>query len=317
MVFNGLRIIDFHAHFPTAEWANWVSSWQKRLAQRYGEEKAQLLVEQSIKDKEEMRKHWGFAPPEYETFSDEEQAARWAEDLENKGVERVNFVTGGGNDNLSKIVKLHPDKFTGFAHHSIFSKDASSELERAVKKLGLKGYKIIASAQVKPIDDKSVYPVWETLENLDVPVVIHFGVLGGGGGPSFDLKNMNPLTLWEVAKMFPKIPFVIPHFGAGFLRELLLLCWSCPNIYIDTSGSNRWMHWMPYEMDLKLLFKKVIKTVSPDRLIFGSDSSYFPRGFSTPYLMEQLRTCRTLKLDKESIEKIFYKNAAALLKLRN
>ncbi|MFX0202816.1 MAG: amidohydrolase family protein, partial [Candidatus Hodarchaeota archaeon] len=284
MVFNGLRIIDFHAHFPTAEWANWVSSWQKRLAQRYGEEKAQLLVEQSIKDKEEMRKHWGFAPPEYETFSDEEQAARWVEDLDNKGVERVNFVTGGGNDNLSKIVKLYPDKFTGFAHHNIFSVDASSELERAVKKLDLKGYKIIASAQVKPIDDKSVYPVWETLERLDVPVIIHFGVLGGGGGPSLDLNNMNPLTLWEVAKMFPKIPFVIPHFGAGFLRELLLLCWSCPNIYIDTSGSNRWMHWMPFEMDLKLLFKKIIKTVSPDRLIFGSDSSYFPRGFSTPYL---------------------------------
>ena len=77
------------------------------------------------------------------------------------------------------------------------------------------------------------------------------------------------------------------------------------------------MHWMPFEMDLNLLFKKVIKAVSPDRLIFGSDSSYFPRGFSTPYLLEQLRTCRTLELDKENIEKIFYKNAAALLKIRN
>ncbi|MDH5495578.1 MAG: hypothetical protein OEY24_07770, partial [Candidatus Bathyarchaeota archaeon] len=159
MTSNGLKIIDFHAHFPTTKWVNWVASWRKKLAERYGMEKAQLLVEQSMQDKEKMRKLWGFAPPESGTLSDEEQAARWATDLASKGVERVNFVTGGGNDNLSKIVRLYPDKFSGFAHHSIFSEDSYSELERAIKKLGLKGYKMIASSQMKSIDDKSVYPV--------------------------------------------------------------------------------------------------------------------------------------------------------------
>ncbi|UCH32150.1 MAG: amidohydrolase [Candidatus Bathyarchaeota archaeon] len=312
---HGLKIIDFHAHFPTSRWVKWVSSWKERLAQKYGMEKAQLLIEQSMQDKEKMRKLWGFAPPESEIHSDEEQAARWVKDLNLKGVERVNFVTGGGNETLSQIVRLHPKKFSGFAHHNIFSEDAPFELERAVKKLGLKGYKVIASSQVKSIDDKSAYLVWEMAEKLEVPVIIHFGVLGGGGGPSFNLKNMNPLTLWEVTKMFPKIPFVIPHFGAGYLRELLLLCWSSPNVYIDTSGSNRWIHWMPFKMDMKDLFKKTLETVGPDRLIFGSDSSYFPRGFSAPYLMKQLEACQALELEKEIMERIFYGNAAKLLKL--
>jgi len=315
VVSHGLRIIDFHAHFPTIEWGKWASSWRKKMVDRYGEANAQLLIEQSMRDREKMRKHWGFAPPESETFSDEEQAARWVQDLDVKGVERVNFMTGGGNDNLSKTVKMYPDKFSGFAHHSIFSEDAASELERAVKELGLRGYKVIASSQRRPIDDKLIYPVWETAERLGIPVIIHFGVLGGGGGPSYDLRNMNPLTLWEVAKMFPRVPFVIPHFGAGYLRELLLLCWSCPNIYVDTSGSNRWMDWMPFEVDLRGLFKKMIATIGPDRLIFGSDSSYFPRGFSASYLSEQMEACRTIGLEKESLEKIFYKNAAKLLKL--
>ena len=315
MTISGLRIFDFHAHFPTSQWVNWVSSWKNKLAERYGMQNAQLLVEQSMHDKEKMRELWGFAPPESETFSDEKQAVRWAADLVEKGVERVNFVTGGGNETLSKIVRLYPNKFSGFAHHSIFSEDASAELERAIKKLGLRGYKVIASSQSKSIDDKSAYPVWEMAEKLEVPVIIHFGVLGGGGGPSFDLRNMNPLTLWEVTKMFPRIPFVIPHFGAGYLRELLQLCWSSPNVYIDTSGSNRWIHWMPFKMDLKGLFRKAIETVGPDRLIFGSDSSYFPRGFSAPYLKEQLKACQTIELNKESIGKIFYKNAATLLKL--
>ena len=314
MVFHGLKVIDFHAHFPTTNWTKWATSWRRRLAEKYGEENAQLLIEQSARDREEMRRLWGFAPPESEMRSDEEQAAKWVADLDMKGVERVNFMTGGGNDNLAKMVRLYPDKFSGFAHHSIFSEDAPSELERAVKKLGLKGYKVIASSQTRSIDDKSVYPVWEMAEKLGIPVIIHFGVLGGGGGPALDLRNMNPLTLWEVAKMFPRIPFVVPHFGAGYLRELLLMCWSSPNVYIDTSGSNRWMRWMPFEIDLRKLFRKAIETVGPDRLIFGSDSSYFPRGFSVQYLREQLKVCRSIGLEEGSIEKIFCKNAAKLLK---
>jgi predicted TIM-barrel fold metal-dependent hydrolase len=315
MVSHGLRVIDFHAHFPTASWTKWAASWKQRLIEKYGEANAQLIIEQSARDREEMRRAWGFAPPETETRSDEEQAARWVADLDLKGVERVNFATGGGNDNLAKMVRLHPDRFSGFAHHSLFSEDAHSELERGVKQLGLKGYKVIASSQTSSVDDKILYPVWEITEKLGIPVIIHFGVLGGGGGPVLDLRNMNPLTLWEVAKMFPRIPFVVPHFGAGYLRELLLLCWSCPNVYIDTSGSNRWMRWMPFEIDLEGLFRKVLDTVGPDRLVFGSDSSYFPRGFSVQYLIEQLKACRSIGLEKESIEKIFYGNAAKLLRL--
>ncbi len=315
MTAHGLKVIDFHAHFPTAKWASWVTSWKQRLAERYGEENAQILMEQSAQDREEMRRLWGFSPPESAMFSDEEQAARWVADLDMKGVDRVNFVTGGGNDNLAKIVKHYPDRFSGFAHHNPFSEDAPSELERAVKKLGLKGYKVVASSQSRPIDDKSIYPLWEVVEKLGIPVIIHFGVLGGGGGPALELRNMNPLTLWEVAKMFPRIPFVVPHFGAGYLRELLRLCWSCPNVCIDTSGSNRWMRWMPFEIDLRRLFRKAIETVGPDRLIFGSDSSYFPRGFSLPYLKEQLKVCRSIGLEEENIEKIFYRNSAKLLKL--
>ncbi len=312
---NGLNVIDFHAHFPSTNWMNWASSWRRRLADRYGEDSAQILMEHSKRDKEEMRRLWGFAPPESNVCSDDEQAAKWAADLDVKDVDRVNFVTGGGNDNLAKIVRMYPDKFSGFAHHNLFSEDAPLELERAVKKLGLKGYKVIASSQRRPIDDKSIYPLWDMAEKLGVPVIIHFGVLGGGGGMALDLRNMNPLTLWEVAKMFPRIPFVVPHFGAGYLRELLQLCWSCPNVYMDTSGSNRWMRWMPFQIGLKGIFMKAIETVGPDRLIFGSDSSYFPRGFSLPYLREQLKACRSLGLEEGSIEKIFCKNAAKLLKV--
>jgi len=315
MVFRGVNVIDFHVHFPTS-YRGAQDAGPSRLLEKYGAEKLRLLREQSRQYRDEWRWVYGFDPPETETHTDEEQAERWVRDLDKKGVERVNFVTGGGNENLAKIVRMYPDRFTGFAHHSMFSEDAPAQLERAVKELGMKGYKIIASSQARLIDDKSTYPFWEMVDKLELPVVIHFGVLGGGGSiPSGDLRNMNPMILWEIAKMFPRINFVVPHFGAGYLRELLLLCWFCRNVYIDTSGSNQWMTWMPFELDLKSLFKKAIESVGPDRIVFGTDSSYFPRGFSVDYLEEQLKACRLLRLEESTIEKVFYRNAANLLKL--
>jgi len=73
---------------------------------------------------------------------------------------------------------------------------------------------------------------------------------------------------------------------------------------------------MPFEIDLKGVFRKAIETVGPDRIIFGSDSSYFPRGFTVQYLMEQVKACQAIGLEKDGIDKIFYKNAATLLKLK-
>jgi predicted TIM-barrel fold metal-dependent hydrolase len=72
---------------------------------------------------------------------------------------------------------------------------------------------------------------------------------------------------------------------------------------------------MPYPLTLRDLFRKAVETVGAERIIFGTDSSYFPRGFSEDYLKEQVRECRAIGLDEGSVEKIFYGNAARLLKL--
>jgi predicted TIM-barrel fold metal-dependent hydrolase len=285
------------------------------MIEQFGEEKTRIYLENRARYRGKWRKMWSFDPPEQNQHTDEVQALRWVEDLDKKGVERVNFVMGGGNDTLAKIVKLYPDRFTGFAHHNLHSEDAAGELKRAVKELGLRGYKTIASAQPIPIEDKSTYPVWEVAADLEVPIIMHFGVLGGGGGPPRNLHNMNPLSLWPVASDFPTVDFVVPHFGACYLRELLQLCWQCPNVYIDTSGSNQWIRWMPYELSIKDVFRRCIESIGSDRLIFGTDSSYFPRGFSEQYLREQLKICYEIGLNDDDMNKIFHENAYKLLKI--
>jgi len=310
----GLKVIDIHSHFPVQRLGG--RGRRKRLVDRYGEERADIILENSRMYRDKWRRTWAFEPPEKGVFHDDrEQAQRWVDDMDAKGLERVNFVMGGGNDNLAEVIKGYPERFTGFAHHPLFGEGAAEELERAVTQLGLKGYKLIASGQSKPIDSKEAYPVWEVAEKLQIPVLAHFGVLGGGGGPAYDLKNLNPLTFWKVLSDFPTLKLIVPHFGACYWRELLQLCWQCPNVYVDTSGSNQWMRWMPYDLDLKKLFRKAVETMGPERLLFGTDSSYFPRGFSAEYLREQLKTCYEIGLREEEIRMIFHDNAAGLLKL--
>src|SRR4030042_6199556 len=156
----GMKILDFHAHFPVQRSQSY-AGYSQSLAQKYGERKAKIIMENSAKYREEWRRKWGFVPPEDEVHSDEEQAERWIADIDTKGVSRVNFVMGGGNDNLSQIVKMPPDRFTGFANPDAFAPNAAEELERAVKKLGLRGFKMIASALERPIEDRAAYPLWE------------------------------------------------------------------------------------------------------------------------------------------------------------
>ena len=300
-----LQIIDFHAHFPVA------------FTAAPGRKEPHPLLAEYARDRGvRMRKEHATLPPEPAAKTDEEigaYAERWAAEIEHHRLRRVVFVTARDNDLLSRLVARYPDNFAGLAHHPL-EPGAEVELKRAVDELGLLGYKLLAPLTNHPFEDPRLRPVWEFCAERELPVLIHFGFLGRGGGVVHH-PRMSPLTLYEVARDFPEIPFVIPHFGAGYWQELLALCWSLPNIYVDSSGSNQWVQWMPYKLTLEDLFAKAYETIGPDRILFGSDSSYFPRGFVLRYLQDQLRICYQLNFSEMDIRAIFGGNAARLLGL--
>jgi len=315
-MYQNLEIIDFHTHFPTAK--PWFKDMGTNLRDSYlerrGERRAKIKRDKSVGYSVHWRKMWGFDPPEGDMPDDETQADRWAKEIDNYGLRAVGFVTGGGNDNLGAIIARHPDKFIGFAHHHPFGENAAEELKRAVTTHGFKGYKLLAPMIETPIEDEAAYPVWEMCAELDIPVLIHFGIQGGGGGIAWH-ENINPLKLHNVARDFPDVTFVVPHFGCAWIRETLQLCWACPNVSIDTSGSNQWVRWVDGDWSTKKLFRKYMETIGPERIIFGTDSSYFPRGFAEPYLRDQLRDCYDLNMTDEQVQMIFGANAARLFKI--
>src|SRR5579884_2543528 len=260
--------LDFHAHFPVRADREPV---REEYIARWGAAKWARVAGWLEEDQRAWRRAWGFPDPE-PAGPDDEMARRWAEEVDRHRLVRVVFLTGGGNDRLAGIVGRYPEKFIGFAHHDPFRPDAASELERAVRRLGLRGYKVIAPVLAGRIDDECLYPVWDAAER-----------------------------------------FGIPHFGCGYPRELLHLAWVCGNVYVDTSGSNEWVRWMPYDLTVRGLFRKYLDTIGPGRIIFGTDSSWFPRVFAARYLEEQLQACWELGCTEAEVRAIFAGNAARLL----
>ena len=189
MVDQGFKVIDFHCHFPVA--TNWGGMGGGRGsrgrpesaitgggAYESSEESQKAVRDYAVSLRAEWRLAHCFEAPDTEERTEREQADRWAAEIDKYGLERAVFVTGGGNDKLAEIVSWYPDKFIGFAHHNPFADDAADELRRAVREKGLKGYKLIAPALDRPIDDPSGYPTWEAAEELGIPILVHFGVLG-------------------------------------------------------------------------------------------------------------------------------------------
>lgn len=299
-------ILDSHAHFPVV---NTIGSPTFGTQQRHP-----LLTAYAADRQARMDKEWGTRPSEPPAETPEQidaMADRWAAELDAKGIRRIVFVTGQTNDLLAGVVRRHPERFIGYAHHQL-QPGAGPELRRAVDELGLKGYKLLGPTVPIPFEDPSVRDVWEFCAERRLPALIHFGYLGRGGGVVAH-PRMSPLSLFEVARDFPEIPFIVPHFGAGYWQDLLALCWSLPNVYVDTSGSNQWIRWMPYPLTLEDLFRKAFETIGPERVLFGTDSAAFPRGFAQRYLDEQLRVCYSLGRSESEIAAVFGGNAARLL----
>ena len=86
------------------------------------------------------------------------------------------------------------------------------------------------------------------------------------------------MSITRLALAFPRLPFIVPHFGAGMLRETMMAADACPNIHVDTSSSNSWIRYAP-GWTLPGVFKTAMSVLGPSRLLFGTDSSFFPRGW--------------------------------------
>ena len=88
---------------------------------------------------------------------------------------------------------------------------------------------------------------------------------------------------------------------------------TCSNVYLDTSSSNKWMEWQPGPLSLTDVFRRALRVAGPKRLLFGSDSSWFPRGWVGKVFDDQVRALTELDVDADTARAIFGGNLLRLL----
>ncbi|MDP9055483.1 MAG: amidohydrolase family protein [Acidobacteriota bacterium] len=255
--------------------------------------------------------------------SSEALADRWVAELDRCQVQSAMLVASvpGDMESVGIAAKRYPARFHSVAMLNPLTPGADTQCARALSGGQVNGIFLFPAMHRYSMHDPHVNSVLSIVEGFPGSVVyVHCGMLSVGfrkklGLPSpFDMRFSNPIDLHAVAMSFPHVRFIIPHFGAGYLREALMLADLCPNIYFDTSSSNRWMQTNPAALDLAGVFRKTLDVVGPKRLLFGTDSSWFPRGWVRDVFDAQIEALREAGIDAEAAHCILGGNLRALLR---
>ena len=296
----GLPVIDAHAHYFNV---NTMQNWLKRgrTMETFANRTKTRTDMTSIELPDE---NW-------------DTAQKWVDELDKYGVERMGVMVGPeAYDEFKEIMKRFPDRFIGYANIYPAEPDAADKVKQAAQD-GFKGIKLYPSSwKDLKVYDEPCYPVYDACKNNDMLVFLHFGITIGGQA---DLRNGNPIDIQVPSRDYPELNFVIAHFGAGWFREVLLMQYQTDNVYMDSSGSNSWMKYLPYDLDLKMIFRKAIQAGGSHKILFGTDSTFFPRGWRFNVLEAQVNACRELVSDgvikEEDVSNIFHENIKRLAHL--
>ena len=245
---------------------------------------------------------------------DEAVSARWAQ---------------LSNDLIARVVELYPDSFIGVCQlpqspgvpiaHSV------AELRRCVAELGFVGCNLNPDPSgghwtAPPLTDKSWYPFYEAMVELDVPAMVHVSAVTnvnfhatGSHYLNADTTAFMQFLQADLFTDFPDLRFVIPHGGGavpyhwGRFRGLAEMLGRPPveesvmgNVFFDTC--------VYHQPGIDLLFE----VIDVDNILFGSEMVGAVRGIDPRtghHFDDTRRYVEAVELAPGDREKVFELNA--------
>ncbi len=299
-----LAVADAHVHF-----------FSHRFFEALASQKPGLTIEAAGE-----QLSWRMPPEEPEQL-----AAEWIAELDRHGVQSAAMIASmpGDEASVTAAARAYPERLYPFAmvNPAAIAKEAqwNPQTFSAIRVACL-----FPAMHCYSIQDQAARAVFEWAASERRAVFVHCGALSVRvrsklGLPSpFDLRFSNPIDLHAVALRYPQVPIIVPHFGAGYFREALMLADLCPNVYFDTSSSNRWMRYEEtYHLEtrggLRQVFRRALEVLGAGRLLFGTDSSFFPRGWNHAIFDEQARALYEIGVSAADARAIFAENLLRII----
>jgi aminocarboxymuconate-semialdehyde decarboxylase len=241
------------------------------------------------------------------------------------------------SDYAAEIQEQHKGVLYGFATMLPCGGPAFvKETERAIRQLGLKGILIQSSHKGHYPDDDEARPFWELVQDLGVPVFIHPPHVGFGeermkeyrlassiGRPADLCLALSRLIVRGILEDFPGATIVASHGGGGICEVIGRMNYAYElqdEAYFLGSYAPMKIKHEPGHYLKRMYFdtvtyhppaaQLVIDTVGPDHVLYGSDAPPL-----TSLKPRAIKLVEGLKVSNEDREKIFWRNAAKLLKL--
>ena len=201
------------------------------------------------------------------------------------------------NDEIHRLASRHKQLIgAGSVDPARLGSRTLAEVERAILTLGLKAINLEPGFGAPPraFDDAALLPVYEYLQALDAPVFL----MSGPTTP--DLAYNDPMAIGRVARQFPRLQIVVHHgawpradeiIGVAFRYANVTLV---PDMYIFQPGGR--------------LYVEAANGALGDQVAFGS--SYPFRA-----MRQSADDYERLGFSDSALERVFYANAARLLKL--
>ncbi len=207
------------------------------------------------------------------------------------------------NEQLSKLIRMHPQKFIGFAgFNPAQGEEAVADIEYAIKELGFKGLKTVPSMLELDINDRAYYPCYAKAQELRVPITIHTGASALIMG--FRVKHCEPLMVDDVAFDFPDLKIICAHMGSHQFMDVHSMLVRHRNVYADLC------FWPLHPLYRDLIPWRLLEETVPDKLLLGSD---YPCGQTSK---EAVEAVQALPISDHFKARILGENAARLLALQ-
>lgn len=280
-----MRIIDVHCYPNTKEWITCQQPYADALA-RY------------------WKRDW--TPKSEDAVIREFTAAGVEVILVALDLETTIGTPPCSNDYVAGMRQRHPGRILQcWAAVDPFKGEAAiREARRAIEELGLLGFHFHPIVGHYAVNDRRLYPLFEVIHELRVPVMVDVGTTGMGagmpGGMGGRLRHAHPSAIDDLAADFPNLTIVAAHPGWPWVEEMTAVALHKGNVFWELSG------WAPQYFPPQL--KSDIRGRLREKILFGSD---YP---SIPY-ERLLREWSELGYSDEILEQVFHRNAERVLGL--
>jgi uncharacterized protein len=181
---------------------------------------------------------------------------------------------------------------------------AIAEAQRAVREFGVLGFHFHPIMGRYQVDDPKLYPLWETISALRVPVMVDVGTTGMGagmpGGLGSRISHAHPMSVDNLAADFPDMTIIAAHPGWPWVEEMTAVALHKGNVFWELSG------WAPKYLPEAL--RRDARSRLRDKIMFGSDHP------SMPYA-RLLSEWSQLGFPDDVLEQFFHGNAERVLGL--